>query len=77
MQVREGIEDYLLLRAIERSLREGKWQGEKAEVAKRVLDRARSLVTIPNEGGLRSTSLLPNPNEVTEIREEALKLWRD
>jgi hypothetical protein len=76
MQVREGIEDYLLLRAIERALKEGKWQGEKAEAAKRVLERARSLVSIPNEGGLRSTSLLPDPNKVTEIRDDALRLWR-
>jgi len=76
MQVREGIEDYLLLRAIERALKEGKWQGEKAEAAKRILERARSLVSIPNEGGLRSTSLLPDPNKVTEIRDDALKLWR-
>jgi hypothetical protein len=76
MQVREGIEDYLLLRAIERALKEGKWQGEKAEAAKRVLERARSLVSIPNEGGLKSTSLLPDPNKVTEIREDALRLWR-
>jgi hypothetical protein len=76
MQVREGIEDYLLLRAIERALKEGKWQGEKAEAAKRVLERARSLVSIPNEGGLRSTSLLPDPNKVIELRDDALKLWR-
>ncbi|MFA0735620.1 MAG: hypothetical protein OGMRLDGQ_002120 [Candidatus Fervidibacter sp.] len=76
MQVREGIEDYLLLRAIERALKEGKWQGEKAEAAKRILERARSLVSIPNEGGLRSTSLLPDPNKVTELRDDALKLWR-
>jgi hypothetical protein len=76
MQVREGIEDYLLLRAIERALKEGKWQGEKAEAAKRVLERARSLVSIPNEGGLKSTSLLPDPNRVIELRDDALRLWR-
>jgi hypothetical protein len=76
MQVREGIEDYLLLRAIERALKEGKWQGEKAEAAKRILERARSLVSIPNEGGLKSTSLLPDPNKVIELRDDALKLWR-
>jgi hypothetical protein len=76
MQVREGIEDYLLLRAIERALKEGKWQGEKADAAKRILERARSLVSIPNEGGLRSTSLLPDPNKVIELRDDALKLWR-
>jgi hypothetical protein len=76
MQVREGIEDYLLLRAIERALKEGKWQGEKAEAANRVLERARSLVSIPNEGGLKSTSLLPDPNKVIELRDDALRLWR-
>ena len=77
MQVREGIEDYLLLRSIESNLKEGKWQGEKAETVKQVLEQARSLVSIPNQGGLRSTSLMPDPDEVLRLREEALKLWRE
>ncbi len=76
MQVREGIEDYLMLRAIERNLKEGKWQGEKAERAKQVLEKARSLVSIPNQGGLRSTDLMPDPDEVMRLRQEALKLWQ-
>jgi len=77
MQVREGIEDYLILRAVERNLRDGKWQGEKAEAAKRVLEKAKSLVSIPNQGGLRSTSLMPDPDAVAKLREEALKLWSE
>ncbi|MEM1552780.1 MAG: hypothetical protein QXH03_08960, partial [Candidatus Bathyarchaeia archaeon] len=72
-----GIEDYLMLRAIERNLKEGKWQGEKAERAKQVLEKARSLVSIPNQGGLRSTDLMPDPDELTKLREEALNLWRE
>lgn len=77
MQVREGIEDYLLLRSVERNLKEGRWQGEKAERAKQVLEKARALVSIPNQGGLKSTYLMPNPDEVAKLREEALSLWRE
>lgn len=77
IQVREGIEDYLILKAIEQNLSEGKWEGEKAEMARKTLDQARSLVSIPNQGGLRSTALMPDPEKVTELREEALKLWLD
>jgi hypothetical protein len=29
---------------------------------------ARDLVTIPNAGGLRSTEILPNPDQVPAIR---------
>ncbi len=75
MQVREGIEDYLLLRAVERMLAEGRWQGEKVERVRQVLERAKNLVRIPNEGGLRSTALLPDPDEVLRVREEALTLF--
>lgn len=75
MQVREGIEDYLLLRAIERNLKEGQWQGGQAEEAKRILDRARSLVRIPNSGGLRSTALLPDPDAVLQLHHDALRLF--
>jgi hypothetical protein len=75
MQVREGIEDYLILRAVERMLTDGRWQGEKAERARRVLERAKSLVHIPNQGGLKSTALLPDPDEVLQVRQDALQLF--
>jgi hypothetical protein len=73
--VREGIEDYLILRAVERMLTDGRWQGEKAERARRVLERAKSLVHIPNQGGLKSTALLPDPDEVLQVRQDALQLF--
>ncbi len=75
MQVREGIEDYLILRALERMLVEGQWQGEKAERARQVLERAKNLARIPNQGGLRSTALLPDPDEVLRVRHDALQLF--
>ncbi|MCS7254694.1 MAG: DUF4091 domain-containing protein [Armatimonadota bacterium] len=76
MQVREGIEDYLIMRAIERNLHAGTWQDEKAQLAQQILGRIRKLATIPNQGGLRSTELLPDPDEVINWRNEALRLWQ-
>ncbi len=76
VQVREGIEDYLVLRTVERMLREGQWTGQLVERAKQVLEQAKALVTIPNQGGLRSTSLMPNPEAVPQLRRAALELWR-
>lgn len=75
MQVREGIEDYLLMREIERRLKEGKWQSERANMAKQVLEQVRSLVSIPNQGGLRSTALMPDPDAVMQWRQNALRVW--
>jgi hypothetical protein len=56
-------------------LTDGRWQGEKAERARRVLERAKSLVSIPNQGGLKSTALLPDPDEVCRVRQDALQLF--
>lgn len=63
LQVREGIEDFLLFRALER-------QG--TERARKVLEQVRNLVSIPNQGGLRSTALMPDPEAVQRVRREAI-----
>jgi len=75
MQVREGIEDYLILREIERKLKNGQWEGKKAKDAEQVLKQAKALVSIPNDGGLRSTALMPDPDAVAKLRQKALELW--
>lgn len=77
MQVRDGVEDYLLFRAIERRLHNGEWRGAKAERARKVLEHARSLVRIPNQGGLRSTALLPDPDALVTLRKAALITLRE
>jgi hypothetical protein len=32
-------------------------------------------VSIPNQGGLKSTALLPDPDEVLQVRQDALQLF--
>ncbi len=69
-QVREGLEDYELL----------KMAGRRADAADestpcgRALAAARALVSIPNKGGLRSLSILPDPSEVQRVRESILDI---
>ncbi len=61
-QVREGAEDYELLKLLEAAL------GPEAPA----LAAARALVTIPNAGGLRSLSILPDPSAVRRVRDQVL-----
>lgn len=61
-QVREGAEDYELLRMLDAAA------GPNAPA----LMAARELVTIPNAGGLRSLSILPDPSVVRRVREQVL-----
>jgi hypothetical protein len=63
-QVREGLEDYELLRLLQQRV------GTRGHPA---LDQARALVTIPNAGGLRSLSILPEPDRVLKVRSEVLE----
>lgn len=61
-QVREGAEDYELLKLLE----------AKAGFDAPALAAARALVTIPNAGGLRSLSILPDPAAVRRVRDQVL-----
>jgi len=72
VQVREGIEDYHLFRLLQKALDRNE-TGEDATAARRVLDQVRSLVVIPNKGGLRSTDLMPDPEAVSDVRRMALE----
>ncbi len=75
IQVREGLEDYWILKAVDEGVTDGRFSGMATERAKDVLESARSLVDIPNAGGLRSTQLLPDPDRVLQIRQRALALF--
>ncbi|MCX7819946.1 MAG: DUF4091 domain-containing protein [Kiritimatiellae bacterium] len=61
-QVREGAEDYELLKLLE----------AVGGAASPALAAARELVPIPNAGGLRSLSILPDPAAVRRVRERVL-----
>ncbi|MBN1346250.1 MAG: DUF4091 domain-containing protein [Phycisphaerae bacterium] len=71
-QAREGIEDYeyiCLLRGLVEKARGKDGSGEAIKLAEVALDRARSLVRIPNAGGCYSTEILPDPGVVPAARE--------
>ena len=65
LAVRDGVEDYELFNALSRYAEAGD------EEARRVLDRIRSLVQIPNRGGRYSTHLMPDPDAVQSARIKA------
>lgn len=73
--VREGIEDYEYLRILQALVYKarGKASADAIAAADKALDQARSLVTIPNAGGLRSTEILPNPDVVPPVRLEVAR----
>ena len=68
-QAREGMEDYEYL-VLLRDLIAQAPPGPRKAAAEQVLAQAQQLVTIPNQGGLRSTSLMPDPDLVLAIREK-------
>ena len=75
VQVREGIEDWHLFTMLQKAVEEARRKGLDTSRAERALERVRSLVQIPNRGGLRSTDLMPDPDAVLSARrmaEEAL-----
>jgi hypothetical protein len=67
-QIRQGLEDYEALALLGELAAKAKQAGRAAPGAERALAMARDLVTIPNAGGLRSTEILPNPDQVPAIR---------
>ncbi len=67
-QVREGLEDYEAMLLLTRLADEAKQAGRSTAAAERALAMVRALVTIPNAGGLRSTEILPHPDELPAIR---------
>ncbi len=66
-QVRQGLEDYEAM-ALLADLAAKTATAAKAAAAQRALELAKDLVTIPNAGGLRSTEILPDPEQVLRIR---------
>jgi hypothetical protein len=73
-QVREGIEDYERLIALER-LAEA--HPELRARIEPILAEARALVPIPNAGGYRSTDILPDPGAVDRVRSRTSALLED
>jgi len=68
-QAREGVEDYEYLYLLRRLIAEAKSGGGDISQAERALESAGRLVAIPNEGGLNSSKILPDPNAVYEVRQ--------
>jgi hypothetical protein len=67
-EVREGLEDFEALALLAGLVEKAKGAGRPAVSGERALALARSLVTIPNAGGLRSTEILPDPDQVPVVR---------
>ncbi len=69
-QAREGIEDYECLLLLQRLVEQRAGAPRDIDYAKRVLERVRGLVTIPNAGGLRSLEIMPDPDAVLVLRKQ-------
>ena len=68
-QLRQGLEDYEALTLLAELAAKADPAGPPAAAARRALDMAKDLVTIPNPGGLRSTEILPSPDRVPAVRQ--------
>jgi hypothetical protein len=67
-QVREGLEDYEAVSLLAGLVEKAKAAGRPAVSGERALALAKDLVTIPNAGGLRSTEILPDPDQIPVVR---------
>ncbi|MCC6446659.1 MAG: DUF4091 domain-containing protein [Armatimonadetes bacterium] len=67
--VREGAEDYEYYVLLENAIRQAGKRGINTAEAKRALNAARSLVNIPNAGGMHSTEIMPDPDAVYRVRQ--------
>jgi hypothetical protein len=67
-QVREGLEDYEAMALLADLASKARQAGKSVVSAERALAMARGLVNIPNAGGLRSTAILPDPDQIPRIR---------
>ena len=60
--IREGVDDYEIFNALNTYAEKGN------EDAQEILDAVRSLVIVPNLGGMLSTSFMPDPDAVRATR---------
>ncbi len=67
-QVREGLEDYEAMAILAGLVAKAKPASAAAKAGAAALAQAKELVAIPNAGGLRSTEILPNPDQIPAIR---------
>ena len=67
-QIREGLEDYEAMALLADLAAKARPAGKSTASAERALALARDLVSIPNAGGLRSTAILPDPDQIPRIR---------
>ena len=67
-QVREGMEDYEYFTILKKRIAAARKKGKDTAAADAALERVNALVSIPNAGGLRSTELLSDPNQIYEVR---------
>ena len=65
---REGVDDYEVFFALDRLAKNG------SSRAAEMLDRVRSLVSMPNRGGRYSTDIMPDPDAVVRTRVDAGQL---
>jgi hypothetical protein len=68
-QVREGLEDYEALTMLADLVQKAKRNGRSVAKGERALEMAKRLVDIPNAGGLRSTEILPDPDQIPALRQ--------
>jgi hypothetical protein len=73
-QVREGIEDYEYMYLLDKIISKNELTDDERNQAKRILNKAKELVSIPNAGGRFSTKILPDPDIVFRIRENIAKM---
>ncbi|MCY3017425.1 MAG: DUF4091 domain-containing protein [Planctomycetota bacterium] len=69
-QVRDGVEDFEYLYLLNERIEHAKKKGKNTASAETALAKARSLVSIPNNGTRRSTEILKDPDVVMAVRAE-------
>ncbi|GIV18209.1 MAG: hypothetical protein KatS3mg022_3644 [Armatimonadota bacterium] len=77
--IREGAEDYEYYLLWKQAVEQARQAGKEVSAAGALQEQMESLVSIPNAGGLRSTTILPDPDAVYRLRREIARqilLWR-
>ena len=72
-QAREGLEDYEYLNLLRQLVAKAGPRAKGLDAAKKALEKARALVSIPNAGGRYSTKILPDPDALLAAREAVAK----
>jgi len=68
--IREGAEDYEYYLLLDGAIKAAQRRGVEVSAAKSALDNVRSLVSIPNAGGFRSTEIMPDPDAIYRVRRQ-------